>query len=726
MANKVLLKKSSVASKVPLASDLDYGELALNYADGLLYYKNSSNAIQPIGGAGGSGTVSNISTGTGLTGGPITSTGTISIDTSIVARKSDTHYIGTTSVALNRSSANLALTGISSLTLPGSTSGSVQLIPTATAGSGTIITLPATTGTIVTTGDSATVTNTMLAGSIANSKLSNSSTTIGTTSISLGSSSTTLAGLTSVTSTSFIGALTGNADTVTNGVYTSGSYTDPSWLTINYSKLSGTIPTWNQDTTGNAATVTNGVYTSGSYSDPSWLTISKSKVGLSNVENTALSTWAGTTTITTLGTITTGTWNGSTVDLSHGGTGQTTKTAAFNTLSPLTTKGDLIAHNGTDNVRFGVGGDNLYLASDSTSSTGFSWKSVLTPPVTYTASSLSLTNGVYVSGSVTDTQVLNDGNAYQITDGTATGPAWIITATFTGVSSFNRVVTNIDYTASSGHTIYFQVYNNSTSNWDNIGSYSGASGYSQYALEVLGYSSYISGGTVLARLYHSNTGNAGHSTKLDYFALEQSNQGAQGPRGAIGATGSTGAGIATGGTAGQYLVKASSTNYDTTWASNGVLTIGTGLSGTSYDASSSVTIAIDSTVTTLTSTQTLSNKSLNTFDVKTGSTTVSNNAVIQATVATTSLTPVDTFAVATYRSAKYVVQITQGSNYQVSEIMVIHNGTITTMTEYGMMNTNGVLGTFTTDVNAGNARLLVTMGSATSATINIARTTIVV
>ena len=58
--------------------------------------------------------------------------------------------------------------------------------------------------------------------------------------------------------------------------------------------------------------------------------------------------------------------------------------------------------------------------------------------------------------------------------------------------------------------------------------------------------------------------------------------------------------------------------------------------------------------------------------------------------------------------------------------MVIHNGTITTMTEYGMMNTNGVLGTFTTDVNAGNARLLVTMGSATSATINIARTTIVV
>ena len=38
--------------------------------------------------------------------------------------------------------------------------------------------------------------------------------------------------------------------------------------------------------TGNASTVTDGVYTTGSYSDPSWLTISKSKVGLSNVDNT--------------------------------------------------------------------------------------------------------------------------------------------------------------------------------------------------------------------------------------------------------------------------------------------------------------------------------------------------------------------------------------------------------------------------------------------------------
>ena len=41
------------------------------------------------------------------------------------------------------------------------------------------------------------------------------------------------------------------------------------------------------------------------------LTLSKAMVGLGNVENTKLSTWAGSTSITTVGTITSGTWNGS-------------------------------------------------------------------------------------------------------------------------------------------------------------------------------------------------------------------------------------------------------------------------------------------------------------------------------------------------------------------------------------------------------------------------------
>ena len=41
--------------------------------------------------------------------------------------------------------------------------------------------------------------------------------------------------------------------------------------------------------------------------------VTKSQVGLGNVENTALSTWVGTTNVTTLGTIGTGTWQGTAV-----------------------------------------------------------------------------------------------------------------------------------------------------------------------------------------------------------------------------------------------------------------------------------------------------------------------------------------------------------------------------------------------------------------------------
>lgn len=45
MASPIKLKKSSVVNRIPLVSDLVYGELAVNYADEKLYFLNSSNAI---------------------------------------------------------------------------------------------------------------------------------------------------------------------------------------------------------------------------------------------------------------------------------------------------------------------------------------------------------------------------------------------------------------------------------------------------------------------------------------------------------------------------------------------------------------------------------------------------------------------------------------------------------------------------------------------------------
>jgi len=54
----------------------------------------------------------------------------------------------------------------------------------------------------------------------------------------------------------------------------------------------------------------------------------KTALSLNNVENTAISTWAGSTNVTTLGTITTGTWHGAAVGLAYGGTGATTAAGA--------------------------------------------------------------------------------------------------------------------------------------------------------------------------------------------------------------------------------------------------------------------------------------------------------------------------------------------------------------------------------------------------------------
>lgn len=76
-------------------------------------------------------------------------------------------------------------------------------------------------------------------------------------------------------------------------------------------------------------------------------------------------------------TVTGGTVSGLTapIAIADGGTGQTTKQAAFDGLSPLTTQGDILTHDGTNNVRLAIGtagqvlkvngtGDGLEWAND--------------------------------------------------------------------------------------------------------------------------------------------------------------------------------------------------------------------------------------------------------------------------------------------------------------------------------------------------------------------------
>lgn len=48
MAQKVQIKRSSVAGKVPTTTDLDLGELAVNTYDGKLYLKKSVSGTDTV------------------------------------------------------------------------------------------------------------------------------------------------------------------------------------------------------------------------------------------------------------------------------------------------------------------------------------------------------------------------------------------------------------------------------------------------------------------------------------------------------------------------------------------------------------------------------------------------------------------------------------------------------------------------------------------------------
>ena len=85
------------------------------------------------------------------------------------------------------------------------------------------------------------------------------------------------------------------------------------------------------------------------------------------------------------------------VPINKGGTGQTTATAAFNALSPTTTKGDIAVHNGTDNVRLPAGTDGYVLQADSSQASGLKWAAASAGTVTSVSSAnsdISVATGV--------------------------------------------------------------------------------------------------------------------------------------------------------------------------------------------------------------------------------------------------------------------------------------------------------------------------------------------
>ena len=82
---------------------------------------------------------------------------------------------------------------------------------------------------------------------------------------------------------------------------------------------------------------------------------------------------------------------------------------------------------------------------------------------------------------------------------------------------------------------------------------------------------------------------------------------------------------------------------------------------------------------------------------------------IQSGVLTTSsIGPaiVMSISASTYRSVNYQIQVTEGTNYNMTTINVIHDGSATYMTEYGTINQPIGIATFSTDISSGSLRLI--------------------
>jgi hypothetical protein len=62
-----------------------------------------------------------------------------------------------------------------------------------------------------------------------------------------------------------------------------------------------------------------------------------------------------------------------------------------------------------------------------------------------------------------------------------------------------------------------------------------------------------------------------------------------------------------------------------------------------------------------------------------------SGSIQETTITTNSATTITRFDKTTMRSGEFLIQVTQGSKYTVSKVLLIHNGTTPTLAEYGVI-----------------------------------------
>lgn len=249
------------------------------------------------------------------------------------ANPGDTTYVGTTAVALNRTSANQALTGISSVQLPGSTSGNITVQAAATAGTNTI-TFPASTGTVALTSD--------LSGFLT-SAVTSLTGTADQVAVSASTGSVTVSLPQDVTIPRHL--------TVTGDLTVNGSTTTLNTTTLEVEDKNVVLanvgsPT---DTTADGAGITvkgatdktlNWVDATDSWTSSEHVDLASGKEykinGTSVLSGSTLGSGVTASSLTSVGTITSGTWNGTDIAVADGGTGASDAAGAKTNLGFMT------------------------------------------------------------------------------------------------------------------------------------------------------------------------------------------------------------------------------------------------------------------------------------------------------------------------------------------------------------------------------------------------------
>ena len=101
------------------------------------------------------------------------------------------------------------------------------------------------------------------------------------------------------------------------------------------------------------------------------------------------------------------------------------------------------------------------------------------------------------------------------------------------------------------------------------------------------------------------------------------------------------------------------------------------------------------------------------FNMPIGGGLVSLDANVSIATAN-SPTTIDSFSTSTYRTAKYIVQVTNGTSFQSQEALVVHNGTTPTIVTYGVVQTGGNLGVMSASISGSTVSVQFTAANATN------------